>query len=887
MRQSDDPLLDAILSLQAQNDQLEAVEALITLHKKLQKIAKHPFESKYRVIQGNDDAFQRKIGRLRGSTELIQCAGFLPTSGKRNTWELVASAEAWPKLMQATALLSQAVKEAEQAAMDGRTNTTASTSSSSTLPQRQPPRKKKRPQSVQLEERKSVPKDTRSVSSHEGTIKSAATSSAIAKFKAAALKARHDPESIRAPSSQENTKKKTKEKPSKNKKQDKPTPESSAKASGLAKLKAGAKAAGKEPKQPQNSKTKGSSQKLAAAGSALAKFKAAAQAASQQENHAQSNARQNPLKLAAQRAAGKGVEEDEVSSASERSLTLNDLQNSVTKFNQPGSKFKAAARNTRAQSQNGQNSFGGSSSIANKFRQAAIMAQVQNKGGAVDPRLQFQNAAQAMMSQRQMQANPQQDPRSRFQNAAKLMMLQQKQPNQAQDPRMRFQNAARAMMLQQKMQPSSPGKMSAAARATMKPGFDGLSYPTSASSDDGIRYPPGAAGPHRKNGGRPFALRTDSGRSLMSSSSNMGIALNPNVALVPAGSRAQMMNSSSFRQHSMRSLNIQQSSRNMMMHQQQMQGSSRPQLMREQSLTLRDLQKNPGMASSRHMVPRNPSVGGSVMGDRKPVVSMTVTHIEKPKDVDNSGIGNICARITANAVNLVTFGELVMDLVTNILSFKQLRSDFDCCGKTIDYGALTLGVTIPYFFIVVVEMAMLTYSVFCPKTTKKDVHNNNMLDDDDFDDESTVTVQWQCTMSEALSWVICINPFLGCLITWTLMYEVESRNEALLILGIEAAAIVLMFITIFLERNELSTCTMMIHLVPLVPFTVTCFVVWYYLERGGICFIVKDNTFWFDGCDLCADGFPPDDGTCPDGDTPTPGEYCGASVEEQFCYYSY
>lgn len=163
-----------------------------------------------------------------------------------------------------------------------------------------------------------------------------------------------------------------------------------------------------------------------------------------------------------------------------------------------------------------------------------------------------------------------------------------------------------------------------------------------------------------------------------------------------------------------------------------------------------------------------------------------------------------------------------------------------------------------------------------------------MGDSDGFDDESTATVSWKCTMGEALSWVLCVNPFLGCLIMWTLMYEVESEADALLILGIEGAAIFLMFVTIYLERNSLSTCTMMVHLVPLVPFTVTCFVVWYYLERGGICFIVKENNFWFDGCELCLDGWPPDDkGLCPDGDDPMQGTYCGEKVEEQFCYYGY
>ena len=179
-----------------------------------------------------------------------------------------------------------------------------------------------------------------------------------------------------------------------------------------------------------------------------------------------------------------------------------------------------------------------------------------------------------------------------------------------------------------------------------------------------------------------------------------------------------------------------------------------------------------------------------------------------------------------------------------------------------------------------IELLMLAWAIFGGggggDDEKSDKKKSTTKFDYDFDDDSTVTVGWRCSMGECLSWVLCLNPFLGCLITWTLMYEVESRNDALLILGIEGAAIFLMFVTIYLERDEMSTCTMMVHLIPLVPFTVTCFVVWYYLEQGGICFIVKDNVFWFEGCALCEDGWPPgDNGLCPDGDIPLQSTYCG------------
>eukprot|EP00977_Amphora_coffeiformis_P003796 scaffold760_cov168-Amphora_coffeaeformis.AAC.4 len=1020
-----DPLLQAIRQLQSKNPKPDTAVALSTLHKRLQKIAKHPFESKYRVIEDNDHAYIQKIGRLKGAKDVLVHAGFV-----RNTpssWELKASAEAWPRLMQSTALLSQAVREAEQLVQSTtsvatgkssssksslKTATTASTSDTSksqdTTAAQKSSKKTQQPEKseaalnavakLKAAELKTSKEKvaTEQLSSQKKerpkTEKSAAVLSAAAKLKAAAQKAGQGKED--------------REQPSQPNQQQSP-PKSALASSALAKLKAAALKTGKEKaaneqKSPQKEPQETSTQKPAsptsmmekfkaaalkagkekadkekqqkqleqstpqtsppqnvAAASDLAKFKAAASAVGKQS---QAQARQNPLKLAAQLAADdddRSVRSDR-SSVSLRDLALHNsaanLQNSSSNLKlscSALSKIKAAAQQVHAQQQpqaavkSSASNLSASPGGANKFKMAAQMAlmqQRQQQSPVKDPRSRFHNAAQMALMQQQLQRAPPSnaDPRSQFQNAAQLMMMQQQQQQQKaapMDPRSRFQSIAQMAMMQQrqqqspKMDPRSRFQNTAqmamlqnSAKRRPNASWDGLSYPTSADSDDGLSYPTAApevarsSVPRSKSfdDGRPFILRTDSGRSLMSSSSNLGNAppMPNSFALAPnGGSRRQLNPSASFRaqsssrnmlngsgsmrnipqQQSLRGLNASGSLRNLPQQQSmrggmmiQGTGPSRPQLMRENSLSLRDLQRGPGMVgvqpSQRHLM------GGSAKGGMVSATPKGMASPEQPKEEEKKKTFCSSCGFVYTAVNLVTFGELTLDLVTTILSFIQLSEEFSCCGNKVDYGVLTLCVTIPYFFLVIVELLMLAYGIFSGGGGHEEKkHGSGKLENSDgFDDESTVTVSWQCSLSEALSWVVCINPFLGCLITWTLMYEVESKNEALLILGVEGAAIVLMFVTIYLERNEMSTCTMMVHLVPLVPFTVTCFVVWYYMERGGICFIVKENNFWFDGCELCSDGWPPDDkGFCPDGDIPIQSTYCGDNVDEQFCYYGY
>mmetsp|Transcript_14048 Transcript_14048/g.31854 ORF Transcript_14048/g.31854 Transcript_14048/m.31854 type:complete len:628 (+) Transcript_14048:219-2102(+) len=246
-------------------------------------------------------------------------------------------------------------------------------------------------------------------------------------------------------------------------------------------------------------------------------------------------------------------------------------------------------------------------------------------------------------------------------------------------------------------------------------------------------------------------------------------------------------------------------------------------------------------------------------------------------------------------VTILTLAELGLDLGTTIISFISLIGSFDCCGQIIEVGTLTLGVTIPYFCLIVIEFIILGCSVRQARANsardRERMKKIDNVDEEWFDD----TASWASLDAERtkfnfgkiIHYVLIANPFLGALITWTLLYEVSSRREAFVMLGLEGGALLLMFIGLWFERHHLNCCSLIVHATPLLPFAGICAVVWYYLQRGGICF--RDGSFWFDNCGLCGpnDPIPDSTETCPDGSSPYQGTFCGEIVGEQFCYFSY
>lgn len=249
-------------------------------------------------------------------------------------------------------------------------------------------------------------------------------------------------------------------------------------------------------------------------------------------------------------------------------------------------------------------------------------------------------------------------------------------------------------------------------------------------------------------------------------------------------------------------------------------------------------------------------------------------------------------------VTLVTAGELGMDMGTTILSLVSIMSSFECCNEEIGVSPWLLGTTIPYFMLVITEFVLLGFSIKQARAnTAKDKIRFQKIDELDEDQEwfsdeeenESLDEHTGCQkdLGHVVHWVVLANPFLGCLIAWFLLYEVASKKEALVILGLEAGAVTLMFIGCYLKRDKFTFNSLLLHGLPLIPLAAICFMIWYYLREGGVCF--KNGNFAFDGCELCGerDPTPAVGNICWNGANPYQGTFCGDTPETRFCYFSY
>mmetsp|Transcript_38682 Transcript_38682/g.80348 ORF Transcript_38682/g.80348 Transcript_38682/m.80348 type:complete len:613 (-) Transcript_38682:245-2083(-) len=249
-------------------------------------------------------------------------------------------------------------------------------------------------------------------------------------------------------------------------------------------------------------------------------------------------------------------------------------------------------------------------------------------------------------------------------------------------------------------------------------------------------------------------------------------------------------------------------------------------------------------------------------------------------------------------VTVVTAAELGLDMGTTILSLVSIMSSFECCGEEIGVSPWLLGTTIPYFVLVMVEFILLGFSIKQARAnTAKDKLRFKKIDeldedqewfsDEEDNDNIDEVTGCQKDLGHVIHWVILLNPFLGCLIAWFLLYEVASKTEAFIILGLEGGAVFLMFVGCYLKRDKFTFNSLLLHGLPLIPLGALCFMIWYYLREGGVCF--KNGTFTFDGCELCSerDPTPAVGGICWNGANPYQGTFCGDTPETRFCYFSY
>lgn len=223
--------------------------------------------------------------------------------------------------------------------------------------------------------------------------------------------------------------------------------------------------------------------------------------------------------------------------------------------------------------------------------------------------------------------------------------------------------------------------------------------------------------------------------------------------------------------------------------------------------------------------------------------------------------------------------ELTLDLATTIISFVALVQEGDCCGAPINFGEeITLGITIPYFLLILAELAVLgtsAHAQWCgggPTQAERLARNG-----EDYQEKSL-------SLLKVLQWLFLLNPFFGCVVTFGLLYQ-SSRTEALIVFGLEGISLFLQWTAVYFEGSEITRCKIMIHALPIIPFLITIAVMVYYLENEGVCY--RNGNLSFNGCELCEGGIPPSvGGSCPNnGAIIGDGDYCGA--EKEFCWFPY
>lgn len=223
--------------------------------------------------------------------------------------------------------------------------------------------------------------------------------------------------------------------------------------------------------------------------------------------------------------------------------------------------------------------------------------------------------------------------------------------------------------------------------------------------------------------------------------------------------------------------------------------------------------------------------------------------------------------------------KLILDVVTTIIGFLTATENFDCCGVSIDFkGGLVLGFTIPFFLLLLLELGVLAVSI------KQGLFGD--VQEKSHDSEGTCAFLGETKMQQFINGLLLLNPFLGFFMAWMLIYQ-ANRQNCLTVLGLESASLVLHYISIYLEGHARTRLALIVYSLPVIPFVVTVIAIVVYMKRGGVCYLVDEDIFWYEGCQVCPDGTLPDKdtGLCADGSHSNYGDYC--SNDGSFCWFEY
>ena len=231
-------------------------------------------------------------------------------------------------------------------------------------------------------------------------------------------------------------------------------------------------------------------------------------------------------------------------------------------------------------------------------------------------------------------------------------------------------------------------------------------------------------------------------------------------------------------------------------------------------------------------------------------------------------------------------GELGLDLFSTIVAFIAMLDEFYCCNEQVEVGGLVLGITVPFFFLVIIEICMLLYNIKCAlrKTSAEAAKEAASYKND----KSCSKFLGHTRSQKLINFLLVLNPFFGFMVAWLLLYQ-SNKKECFIVLGFEAGSLLLHWLSIYLEGNPQTKFSMAFHMLPIIPFLAIVIVIIISLQQGGVCYLVEQEYFWYKGCLKC-DGIPIDDetGECPEGIEPTYGTYCSEDgSSESFCFFEY
>jgi len=211
---------------------------------------------------------------------------------------------------------------------------------------------------------------------------------------------------------------------------------------------------------------------------------------------------------------------------------------------------------------------------------------------------------------------------------------------------------------------------------------------------------------------------------------------------------------------------------------------------------------------------------------------------------------------------ILLLAKLFLDLVTSTIAFIAfLQVPPDCCETPISTGAYPLGITIPFFLLVLLELVLLLRSVMLT------LFPHMLMSEADLESGSKEKCNIFSWNSKFCVWLVntltVINPYLGFGIAWMLMYQ-SDKVEALTVMGLELATIILHFGSVHLEKAARTIPLKLMHGSIILPWLATLSINLWYINQGGVCYDTSLETFWYKGCEICPSGIRPvNDTLCP------------------------